>query len=243
MDNKSLSVVIPAYNEEKRLLPTLERVHAFLSANYRDFEILVVDDGSADATVKVAGEFAAAHDRTRLLSNGRNMGKGAAIRKGVLESKGSMVLISDADLSTPVEELEKLKTYIEEGYHVVAGSRALPGADVRVHQPFHREIMGRIFNLFVQGLLVSGIKDTQCGFKLFTGPEARALFSKAIIDGFSFDAEILFLARKSGLKIKETPVVWLNSAASTVRIASDPAKMFLQLFKVRLNWLRGRYRA
>ncbi|MDA8173028.1 MAG: glycosyltransferase family 2 protein [Nitrospiraceae bacterium] len=243
MENKSISVVIPAYNEEKRLLPTLEKVHAYLSGNYHDFELLVVDDGSADATVRVAGEFAANHDGVRILRNERNMGKGAAIRRGVLASGGEMVLISDADLSTPIEELEKFMPYLEEGYHIVIGSRAMPGADIRIRQPLHREVMGRVFNMFVQGLLVSGVKDTQCGFKLFKGPEAKMLFSRGIINGFSFDAEILFLAQKSGLRIKETPVIWLNSAASTVRVASDPAKMFAQLLVIRLNWLRGRYRA
>jgi dolichyl-phosphate beta-glucosyltransferase len=150
--------------------------------------------------------------------------------------------MSDADLSTPIEEVEKLlDPILSEGYQVAIGSRALPGSDVRVHQPWYRENMGKVFNLFVQALVIGGIKDTQCGFKCFTGRAAKAIFSRQALDGFSFDVEALFIARKLGYKIKEVPIVWINSPASRVHVLRDPARMFTDLFKIRLWDLRGRY--
>ena len=237
----SVSVVVPAYNEESRILPTLERLRQYLKGHFREFEIIVVDDGSADNTASVVKALSLELKELNLLRYEKNRGKGYAVRKGVLSSGGAMVLICDADLSAPIEELEKLQTFIEGGFDIAIGSRGLSESDIIVRQPWYREGMGKIFNMFVKTLVFGGIKDTQCGFKLFRGDVARSLFAKSLINGFSFDVEILFLAGKAGYRIKEEPVKWLNSPNSKVRLITDPARMFLELLKIRINWLTGKY--
>jgi dolichyl-phosphate beta-glucosyltransferase len=236
-----LSVIIPAYNEAQRISPTLERVSGYLGAGTHDVELLVVDDGSADETPALVREWSARQPMIRLLRNGVNMGKGASVRNGILASVGEQVLISDADLSTPIEEIEKLRAALHEGYDVAIGSRGLRGADIALRQPWYREYMGKTFNLLVKLLLFRGIEDTQCGFKLLRREAARNIFSRCRVRGFGFDVEALFLARKMGYRIKEVPIRWENSPASKVRIPRDPAFMFLELVMIRLNWLFGLY--
>ncbi len=237
----NLSVVIPAYNEEKRLGATLERTIDYLTGQKADFEILVVDDGSSDGTTALAAGFA---DRgVRVLENPGNRGKGYSVRHGMLEATKDLVLFSDADLSTPIEEVERLAAPILAGDADVAiGSRAVRGANIEVSQPFYRVLMGKTFNRFVRLIAVGGIADTQCGFKLFTRDAAQAVFSRQRFDGFSFDVEILFIARNRGLRIAEVPVRWVNDPDSKVSAVADSARMFGDLFKVRWNALRGRYR-
>jgi len=237
----SVSVIVPAYNEESRILPTLERLCEYLKSHFREFEIIVVDDGSTDDTASVVKALSLELEGLKLIRYEKNMGKGHAVKKGVLSSGGALVLMCDADLSTPIEELEKLLTFLEGGFDIAIGSRGLRESDIIVRQPWYREGMGKIFNMFVRTLVFGGIKDTQCGFKLFRGDAARSLFANSLINGFSFDVEILFLARKAGYRIKEEPVKWLNSPNSKVRLITDPAKMFLELLKIRINWLTGRY--
>ncbi len=239
--NGSLSVVIPAYNEEPRIPDTLRAVSRYLENTLEDYEIIVVDDGSSDRTADVVRGIRRELPRISLISYPSNCGKGYAVRTGVLSSKDDLVLICDADLSTPIEEIERLRTFLANDFDIAIGSRGLQDSDIAVRQPWYRERMGKVFNAFVRTLVVGGIKDTQCGFKLFKGRVARTLFAKNRIDGFAFDVEILFLARKEGYKIKEVPVRWLNSPNSRVKIMSDPLKMFLELFKIRGNWLLGRY--
>jgi dolichyl-phosphate beta-glucosyltransferase len=236
-----LSVVIPAYNEESRIPPTLEKLHRYLKDRYGDFEIIVVDDGSSDNTPSAVENLGQKLDGIRLVRYAENRGKGYAVRTGVLASRGTLVLMCDADLSTPIEEIEKLKRFIRDGFAVAIGSRGLKESDILERQPWYRENMGKMFNLFVRILVTGGIHDTQCGFKLFRGDIARELFSKSLIDGFSFDVESLFLAKESGYTIKEVPVRWINSPTSRVRIMSDPVKMFLELFQIKVNSLLGRY--
>jgi dolichyl-phosphate beta-glucosyltransferase len=230
-----LSVVIPAFNEAERLPRTLERVRAFLGAFGRGHEVLVVDDGSRDATAERARAAGAT-----VLRTDRNRGKGHAVRRGMLEARGQRRLMTDADLSTPIEELPRFLDKMAEGYDVVIGSRALPGAMIEVHQPWFRENMGRLYNLFVRALALPGLRDTQCGFKLWSADAARAAFAGARLDGFSFDVEALYLARKRGYRIAEVPVTWRNDAATRVSLGGGSAA-FPDLLRIRLNDWMGRY--
>jgi dolichyl-phosphate beta-glucosyltransferase len=228
----TLSVVIPAYNEEARIGPTLAAVTAWLDAEREDYEVIVVDDGSRDATARVVEQQAS--PRLRLLRLPENRGKGAAVRAGVLASTGDQVLFSDADLATPISELPKLRERLEHGYAVAIGSRGLPGADIRVRQHPVREMMGRTFNVIVRAFLIGGIRDTQCGFKLFRGPVARELFAESRVDGFAFDVEVLLLARRHH-RIAEVPVVWRHVEQSKVSPGVDAARMLVDVVRMKLH--------
>jgi dolichyl-phosphate beta-glucosyltransferase len=232
----ALSIVVPAYNEADRILPTLARLIEWLDQDGRSAEILVVDDGSSDDTCGVVRSRAASDSRLRLLENGANRGKGYSVAHGVREAQGAWVLFSDADLSTPVEELLKLEAGRGDA-PISIGSRALPDSDLKKRQPFYREMMGRSFNLLVQTLVFPGIQDTQCGFKLFRADVARDLFERRTIDGFAFDVEVLFLARKHGHTVIEIPVVWINDEASRVDPIRHSLRMFADIMKI-----RGRHR-
>jgi dolichyl-phosphate beta-glucosyltransferase len=232
-----LSVVIPAFNEAARLPATLARVRAYLDARGASYQVLVVDDGSSDGTSEVARTAGAP---VELLRHAQNHGKGHAVRAGMLAAGGQQRLMTDADLSTPIEELDKLEAELRRGFDVAIGSRAVAGARIEVHQPFYREAMGRLFNRLVQALLLPGLHDTQCGFKLFSAAAATAAFGAARLDGFSFDVEALYVARRRGLRIAEVPVVWRNDAASRVGLGGG-ARAFLDLARIRAAAARGRY--
>jgi dolichyl-phosphate beta-glucosyltransferase len=234
-----LSVVVPAYNEARRLPATLASVRAYLRDHGREHEIVVVDDGSSDATAQVARD---AGDDVRVLRHEPNRGKGYAVRRGMLAATGARRLITDADLSTPIEELAKLEAEVDRGFDVAIGSRAVRGALIEVRQPAYREAMGRLFNRLVQALLLPGLCDTQCGFKLFTARAARTAFSLSSLDGFSFDVEALFVARHQGLRIAEVPVTWRNDAATRVGLGGGAAA-FVDLARIRLRARRGAYGA
>jgi dolichyl-phosphate beta-glucosyltransferase len=233
----SLSVVIPAYNEALRLPSTLARVQAHLSERGGSFEIVVVDDGSSDPTSQVAREAGA---DVRVLRHEPNRGKGYAVRRGMLAATGTRRLLTDADLSTPIEDLAGLEAALDRGFDVAIGSRAVAGARIEVHQPAYREAMGRLFNRLVQVLLLPGLRDTQCGFKLFTAGAAQAAFSVSSLDGFSFDVEALYVARQRGLRIAEVPVTWRNDAATRVGLGGGAAA-FADLARIRLRAWRGAY--
>ena len=236
-----LSLVIPAYNEGDRIGPTLEKAFAYLRTQPYDSEVLVVDDGSKDNTVAVVRAKLAelAQSPSSIVADVielvQNAGKGAAVQRGMLAAKGDIRIFTDADLSTPIGEIQKVLTTIEqEKFDVVIGSRALEGRKlVKKHQPWYREFMGRIFNVFVQIFVLRGIKDTQCGFKGFRGAVADRLFGMQKVMGFSFDVEILYLARKEGFKVKEIAVEWYNDERTTVGALSDSSKMFLELLRIR----------
>ncbi|MCL4223312.1 MAG: glycosyltransferase family 2 protein [Myxococcales bacterium] len=235
----SLSLVIPAYNEAARIGPTLARVTAFLDARAERYEVIVVDDGSRDATRDVVTAIARERPRVRLLPLPANAGKGAAVRAGVLASRGRDVLFSDADLSTPIEELERLEAALRAGADVAIGSRAVPG-DVHREQPLLRRLQGRGFHLVVRALgfrAVAAIRDTQCGFKLFRGPVARALFGELTLAGFAFDVELLELAHDR-FRIAEVPVAWTHADGSKVRPGVDALRMLRDLTRIRWGWLR-----
>lgn len=231
---QELSVVIPAYNEAERLAPTVRAIASYCREHHPAHEIIVVDDGSTDRTVALARELGEELERVRVIELGQNRGKGAAVRAGVLASTGALVLFSDADLATPIEELETLRRALDGGADIAIASRAAPGADIRVRQHPMRELMGRTFNLMVRVTAVGGIKDTQCGFKLFRGEAARALFEQSKVDGFAFDVEVLWLARNR-YKVAEVPVTWRHVEESKVSPGSDAARMFLDLLRIR--WL------
>jgi len=235
-----LSLIIPAYKEATRIGASLEKIFAYFATAPYQVEILIVDDGSPDNSVEVIRE--ALVKRTpdpkvdaRLIELGINQGKGGAVRAGMLQAKGDIRIFTDADLSTPIHEVEKVIQAIEkEGFDVVVGSRALQGRKlVKVHQPVYREMMGRFFNMLVQVFVIRGIKDTQCGFKGFRGEIAEKLFSMQKVMGFSFDVEILYLAKKQGYKVKEVAVEWSNDERTTVGALSDSARMFLELLRIR----------
>lgn len=227
-----LSVIIPAYNEEERLKESLPRVFDYLSQQEYAWEVIVVDDGSRDSTSAVAQRLGVGPN-CRVLRNEPNRGKGYSTRRGMLEAHGKHRLFTDADLSTPMEEIGKFWSYVEAGYAVVIGSRAAKGAALEVRQKLYRELMGRAFNVLVQVFLVGGIRDTQCGFKLFSAEAAECIFRKQTLDGFSFDVELLILARKHGFRIKEAPVRWRNSPASRVSAWRDSIRMFADLLRLR----------
>lgn len=231
-----VSVVIPAYNEQARIGSTLIRTLDHLAVHHPTAEVIVVDDGSTDDTTTVASQVGG--DRVRVLRQPGNRGKGAAVRRGMLEATGEFVLFMDADLSTPIEELEKVLGYARLGSDVVIGSRAMHDSDIRSRQPRLRELMGRTFNLIVRALVMNGIRDTQCGFKLFRQRAAREVFSQLTVDGFAFDVEALILARKLGFSIKEVPVMWFHAPHSKVSPIADSARMFRDIVSLRMRHLR-----
>jgi dolichyl-phosphate beta-glucosyltransferase len=233
----TLSVVVPAYNEEARIGPTVQRIVEYCAAAEPEFELIVVDDGSTDRTVEVVREAAAGNPRVRVIELGMNRGKGAAVRAGMLGSYGAQVLFSDADLATPIEEVTKLQAALAAGHDVAVASRALADSQIEIRQHLLRELMGRTFNLMVRALALGGIRDTQCGFKLFTRAATDDLFTRASIDGFAFDVEILWLAHRQ-YRIAEIPVVWRHIEESKVSPGHDAARMFVDLVRIRLKHLR-----
>lgn len=227
-----VSIVIPAYNEERRLGRTLERICGYAPVRCRFREILVVDDGSTDATVALVEEWRRADDRVRLVRNPGNRGKGFSVRHGVLEATSPAILFSDADLSTPIEEIEKLHPALARA-PIVIGSRALPDSVLEVHQPLYRELSGRAFNLFFQALVGPGIHDSQCGFKLFARDAARDVFPRLTVDGFGFDIELLYVARRRGHAVEEIGVRWIDDPDTKVSLLRDAPRMFSDLVRVR----------
>ena len=235
-----LSVVVPAYNEESRLGATLEQILAHLDRQGLTFELLAVDDGSTDRTPELVKAIAARDARVRLIRE-PHRGKGAAVRSGALAAVGRVVLFCDADLSHPVEDLTRLPVLLD-GAQIAIASRQGAGAR-RIGEPFHRHLMGRVFNFIVRTVAVPGIQDTQCGLKCFTRAAARDLFSRQSVDGFGFDVEILFLARKLGYRVVEVPITWRHVPASRVDPLRDTVRMLSDVLRVRWNDRRGRYGA
>jgi len=227
-----LSVVIPAFNEANRLRPSLEKALAYLARRGDPFEILVVDDGSRDRTAAVAREVGDA--RIQVVQLDRNRGKGAAVKAGILASTGRKVLITDADFSTPIEELEKIEAHLAT-HTLVVGSRAVADADVRERQPFYRELMGKSFNRIIHLLGVRGIRDTQCGFKLVEGEAGRRLATLLTVERFAYDVELVWLARRLGYAIAEVGVVWINSPDSRVSPVSSSLGALLDVIRFRLR--------
>ncbi len=234
-----LSVVIPAYNEAERLPETIEKIKRYLTEKAWPFELIVVDDGSADETANRAAQ--AIGTLGTVIRLGRNRGKGHAVRRGMLAATGARRLMSDADLSTPIEDLPKLMARLDAGDDVAIASRALEDSRIEIRQPSFRENVGRLFNVVVQLLVVSGIRDTQCGFKLFTADAARLIFGAARLDGFAFDVEAVYLAKRAGLAVTEVGVTWRNDEATRVTTLRGIIA-FLDIARIVLNSWLGRYR-
>ena len=235
-----LSIIIPAYNEQLRLPTTLERIAAYAKGCQGGVEVLVVDDGSTDRTAAVAEAFRGKLATLRVVKNGVNRGKGFSVRRGVAQAHGRIVLFTDADLSAPIEEADKLIDALEH-FDLAIGSRAVNRSLITVHQSPLREFAGILFNKIVRVILRLPFVDTQCGFKAFLRERCRIIFEQQRIERFGFDPELLYLARHHGLRAVEIPVRWGHSPATKVSMFRDSAQMFLDVFQIRWNALVGRY--
>jgi dolichyl-phosphate beta-glucosyltransferase len=236
-----LSIIIPSYNEEQRLPATLEKIADYVHAHRPSTEIIVVDDGSTDGTVAVAESFHGKLGNLRVLSNGANRGKGFSVKRGSLQAIGNVILFTDADLSAPIEEAEKLLAALRD-HDVSIGSRAMDRSLISTHQSVFRELAGILFNKIVRTILRLPFVDTQCGFKAFRRERCRIIFEQQTIERFGFDPELLYLARHHGLSIAEVPVRWANSPATKVSMLRDSSQMFVDVFVIRWNGLMGRYK-
>ena len=234
-----VSIIIPAWNEERRMPASLQRVAAFVEEQSYPIEIIVVDDGSQDATPDIVEGFAQQYPFITLIRNPHGR-KGAAVRAGIARGQGEYLVISDTDLSVPIEELSKFLPPALDGYDVAIASREVPGAQ-RIDEPYYRHLMGRVYNLLVRLLVVPGIQDTQCGFKAFRREVARDVFAYHTIDGWGFDVEILFIARRLSYRVVEVPVVWYYGNESKVSPIQDTLRMFRDLLQVRHNARQGLY--
>ena len=230
----TVSIVIPAFNEAQRLPRTLEAIQEFANGRPWITQVIIVDDGSSDATGSVASAAQQSDPRFQLVTYRRNSGKGYAVRRGVMAATADTILVSDADLSTPITELEKLLRHLESA-DVVIGSRAVDESSVRVRQRWYRQRMGKIFNAIVATITGLPFRDTQCGFKLLTTAAARDIFREATIDRFAWDVEMLLIARKLGFAVAEVPVLWFNSPDSKVRVIRDSSRMFFDTVRIRLR--------
>jgi len=235
-----LSVVIPAYNEENRIKKTLESIAEFLARQKYQSEVLVVCDGATDKTAEISKSFFGKISNFRVIENKKNRGKGYVTRQGMLEARGEYRIFMDADNSTSLDQIDRFLPFFKEGYDVVIGDRDLKESKIAVHQSRFKEILGDFGNFLIQSLAVPGIKDTQCGFKVFSKEAAEKIFSKMTIDRWGFDIEALALALKFGYKIKNVPVTWINDSNSKVKL-SGYINTFVELFKIKWNLLTGKY--
>lgn len=234
------SIIVPAYNEERIIRDTLRKVSTYFEERY-SFEIIVVDDGSSDKTREFAEVYAKDNGSVKVIGDGANRGKGYAVRKGVEAASGKYILFTDADLSTPIEEVEKLKLWLENGYDMAIGIRGPHTDGVYKPQPFIRRMAGNYCFHIINFIVPLSCSDSQCGFKCFSYKCAKDVFSKTIIDGFIFDVEVIYLAQVLGYKVREVSVSWINDTNSKVNLLTDPIKMILDLFKLRRDINQGLY--
>ena len=241
MNQPLLSIIIPAHNEEKRLPPTLEQVFAFLEQQNYEAEVWVIENGSTDRTYEIAQSFASQHQNLRVIrADGR--GKGLAVQRGMLEARGQYRLMCDADLSMPIEEIEKFLSPKASNFDIAIASREAPGA-VRYDEPRYRHLGGRLINLIIRLLILPGLQDTQCGFKCFRADVADDLFKRQTLMGWSFDIELLFIARQHGYRIIEIPIDWYYRSESKVNAPRDAMRMIRDIFQIHRNARRGIYDA
>jgi glycosyltransferase involved in cell wall biosynthesis len=234
-----LSIIIPVYNEERRLPATLEQVFSFLHSQPYRAEVIVVENGSQDNTLAIASEFARAHPELKVLQSNRK-GKGIAVQQGMLAARGEYCFMCDADFSMPVSEINRFLPPALTGADIAIASREAPGA-IRYNEPHYRHMVGRVFNSLIRLIALPGLHDTQCGFKCFRAEVARELFRQQTISGWSFDVEVLFIARRRGYRIVELPIPWYFNPESKISVVRDATRMAADLFAIRLNALRGMY--
>jgi len=227
-----LSVVIPAYNEAEGIQAALDQVTAYFRSRAIAGEIVVVDDGSTDGTARLAGQ-TSVPVAVRVLVNEQNRGKGYSVRRGILSARGRYVGFTDADMATPIDQLDKVRQEFESGAEVVIGSRALPESDIAKHQPWWREWAGKLFGSFVRIVLLPGIPDSQCGFKFFTATAAQAIFTKQRLAGWAFDVELLYIARRLGYNIVQVPVRWIDDPHSRVRMLREGPRVVSDVLRIR----------
>ena len=235
------SIIIPAYNESSRITKSLDKILAYISENQWEAEVLVVNDGSRDNTADIIREYAQRSPIVRLIENPGNRGKGYSVRNGMLEARGDILLFSDADLSSPIYESARLLREIEKGADVAFGSRWLEADTQTERQPILRQIAGRVYNLLLRVILGLNYKDTQCGIKAFTRQAAEKVFTRQKIERWGFDPELLFIAKKFGMKMVEVPVEWAHDDRSKINPVVDGFKMGLEMLKIRWNGITGRY--
>ncbi len=236
-----LSVVIPAYNEEKRIAHTLQNINQYLQKQSYQYEILVLVDGAKDNTAQVVRDLESSMPNAKLIDNKDNKGKGGVVKQGMLAATGDVRVFMDADNSTTIDHIEKFLPFFEQGYGIVVGSRRIAGSDIAVHQPFFRDFLGGVFRFIVHTIVPLGVTDSQCGFKAFSAHATEIIFPQQTIMRWAFDVEILALARKYNMKIKEVPVRWINDQASTVKV-SGMIHMLIEIMQVRWNLLTGAYK-
>lgn len=240
MGNTYLSIIIPAHNEERRLPAAFEKINRFLVKQKYSYEVIVVENGSHDKTSEVTKDFSRRYKYIKLLEV-KTRGKGLAVKQGMLAASGEFRFICDADLSMPIEEIEKFLPPKTEGYDVIIGTREGEGAK-RIGEPWKRHMMGRIFNLIIKLTAVRNIEDTQCGFKMFTSEAAQKLFSIQKLNGIGFDVELIFLAKKFGYKIREVPITWYFDEDSRMRLVEDSLKALLEIWQMQKTWWSGGYK-
>ncbi len=236
-----LSIVIPVYNEAQRISPTLDKLIAYLSGQTWSREIVLVDDGSSDGGIALAQRKLDGLEDCRIISYGTNRGKGYALKQGMVASRGRFVLFTDADLSTPIDELDKILPWFDQGFDIVQGSRKMPGAAVERHQPWLRENMGKVFTALSNLIARVDVRDVTCGFKCYRGEVAHDLYARQKLFDWSFDAEIIYIARRSHYKLKEVPVRWYDERGTKVHLIKDSVRSFLGLLTIRWNGFRGLY--
>lgn len=241
MSKPEVSIIIPAYNEEDRIVSTIVSICEFFTKKGTTFEVIVVDDGSTDNTSGVITSLSKENPDIRLEDYGKNRGKGAAVQWGMLKAQGELILFADADGATPIAEFDKLSSEIKKGKDIAIGSRALYHESVSLEAKWYRILLGRIFNKCVNVLCVPHIKDTQCGFKLFSPKATQILFSRQVIEGFAFDCELLHIAHLHKLSVSEVAVNWKNVEGSKVNLLIDPLYMFVEILKIRFRSLSGKY--
>lgn len=241
LNNLKLSVIIPTYNEERRIPFTLKKIVEYLSNQKYKYEIIIVDDGSKDRTVEIVAEIAKDITDPQLIKIEKNRGKGYAIKTGILKAKGEYVLFMDADYATGIEEIEKCYLAFNAGYDIAIGSRRLSESIIDIHQPFYREFMGKVFRILASRCLMISVSDITCGFKCFKREVARNIFGRQKLDRWGFDAEILFIAKKYAYKIKEIPVRWKNSGGSKVLLSLDTIRSFIDIVKIFIYNFENKY--
>lgn len=236
----NLSVIIPAFNEEKRIESSLEKITQYLEKNIENYEVLVIDDGSTDATIEIVKKFK--DKKVRLIQNTKNMGKGFSVKIGMINAKYDPLLFTDADLSTPIEETKKFLEAIQQGADIVIASRNIPGSNIQVEQPKYRQVLGKAFPILVKNMVLPDINDTQCGFKMFKKDVGRKIFPRQTLKRFAFDVEILFIAKELGYNIKELPVTWIDKEGSKLSPVKDSLRMFNEIAKIKYNQWKGKYK-